>query len=150
MEPRPAPSSTGQGPRSDAGLRAGAGMGTRLLVAGFVAGLAALGLALIAAGHGSAGGGSAGAAAVLLVLTSYGSVAVILALRRPRNPLGWIFFGVLAIVELTSLAESLGGTAVLAGAPLPGGLANVLIWFESWGFALVFALFFGVTLVFPA
>jgi hypothetical protein len=87
---------------------------------------------------------------VLLVLASYGSVAVILALRRPRNPLGWIFFGVLAIVELTTLAESLGGTGVLAGAPLPGGLANVLIWFESWGFALLFALFFAVTLVFPS
>jgi hypothetical protein len=150
MEPHPVPSSTGQGPRSDAVLRAGAGIGTRVLVAGLVAGLGVLGLALIAAGPGSAGGGSAGAAAVLLVLASYGSVAVILALRRPRNPLGWIFFGVLAIVELTTLAESLGGTAVLAGAPLPGGLANVLIWFESWGFALVFALFFGVTLVFPS
>src|SRR5664280_2461 len=150
MEPRPVPSSTGQGPRSDTGLRAGAGIGTRVLVAGLVAGLGALGLALIAAGPGSAGGGSAGTAAVLLVLASYGSVAVILALRRPRNPLGWIFFGVLAIVELTTLAESLGGTGVLAGAPLPGGLANVLIWFESWGFALLFALFFAVTLVFPS
>src|SRR5450759_2079587 len=32
----------------------------------------------------------------------------------------------------------------------PGGLANVLIWFESWGFALLFALFFAVTLVFPS
>jgi hypothetical protein len=150
MEPHPVPSSTGQGPGSDTGLRAGAGIGTRVLVAGLVAGLGALRLALIAAGPGSAGGGSAGAAAVLLVLASYGSVAVILALRRPRNPLGWIFFGVLAIVELTTLAESLGGTGVLAGAPLPGGLANVLIWFESWGFALLFALFFGVTLVFPS
>src|SRR5450759_4432021 len=150
MEPRPVPSSTGQGPRSDAGLRAGAGIGTRVLVAGLVAGLGALGLALFAACPVSAGVGSAGTAAVLLVLASYGSVAVILALRRPRNPLGWIFFGVLAIVELTTLAESLGGTAVLAGAPLPGGLANVLIWFESWGFALLFALIFAVTLVFPS
>src|ERR1035437_2654038 len=150
MEPHPVPSSTRQGPRSDAGLRAGAGIGTRVLVAGLVAGLGVLGLALIAAGPGSAGGGAAGVAAVLLVLASYGAVAFVLALRRPRNPLGWIFFGVLAIVELTTLAESLGGTGVLAGAPLPGGLANVLIWFESWGFALLFALFFAVTLVFPS
>jgi len=150
MELHPVPSSTGQGPRSDAGLRAGAGTGTRVLVAGLVAGLGGLSLALIAAALGSAGGGLAGIASDLLVLASYGAVAFVLALRRPRNPLGWIFFGVLAIVELTSLAESLGGTAVLAGAPLPGGLANVLIWFESWGFALLFALFFGVTLVFPS
>src|SRR5450759_3359277 len=42
MEPRPVPSSTGQGPRSDTGLRAGAGIGTRFLVAGLVAGLGAL------------------------------------------------------------------------------------------------------------
>ena len=86
----------------------------------------------------------------LLSVASCGSVAVVLALRRPRNPLGWIFFGISAIVELTALAESMGGTAVIAGAALPGGLANVLIWFESWAFALLFALFFAVTLVFPS
>src|ERR1035437_10514185 len=81
MEPRPVPSSTGQGPRSDAGLRAGAGIGTRVLVAGLVAGLGALGLALIAAGPGSAGGGVAGAAAPVLLPAAFGVVAGTCVLR---------------------------------------------------------------------
>lgn len=79
MEPRPVLSSTGHGPRADAGRHSDAGMGTRVLVAGLVAGLVAPGLALIVVGPGSAAGGSATAASDLLVVASYGSVAIILA-----------------------------------------------------------------------
>ena len=86
----------------------------------------------------------------LTVAALYGAIGALLAARRPGNPIGWMFLGVLLVFSITSTADGLGGTAVRAGAPLPGGLPLVLIWAETWAFAALFGIYYGLTVVFPS
>jgi hypothetical protein len=80
----------------------------------------------------------------------YGVVGALLALRRPRNPIGWIFLGILLVFSISSAASAVGGAAVQAGGRLPDGLPLVLIWFEGFVFQALFGLYYGLTLVFPS
>ena len=61
-------------------------------------------------------------AITLAMAVLYGAVGALLAIRRPRNPIGWIFLAILLVFASATAADGLGGTAVRSGAPLPGGL----------------------------
>ena len=86
----------------------------------------------------------------LAVAALYGAIGALLAARRPRNPIGWLFLGVLLVFSVSSAADGLGGTAVRAGGPLPGGLPLVLIWAETWAYAALFGIYYVLTVVFPS
>ncbi len=87
---------------------------------------------------------------VLVMAALNGAVGTVLALRRPRNPIGWIFLAVLLVFTIQPAADALGGSAVQRGAALPSGLPLALIWVETWAFQLLFGLYYGLTLVFPS
>ncbi len=89
-------------------------------------------------------------AITLAMAVLYGAVGALLAIRRPRNPIGWIFLAILLVFASATAADGLGGTAVRSGAPLPGGLPLALIWVETWAYAALFGLYYALTLVFPS
>lgn len=80
----------------------------------------------------------------------YGAVGSMLAVRRPRNPIGWLFLGVMTVWVISASSDALGGAAVKAGAALPDGIALWLIWAASWIFLAFFALLFALTVIFPS
>ncbi len=80
----------------------------------------------------------------------YAGVGALLAVRRPRNAIGWIFLGILLVFAITSAAEAFGGAAVQSGGSLPDGLPLALIWVETWAFQALFGLYYVLTLVFPS
>lgn len=88
----------------------------------------------------------------LVVLgTPYLAVGTLLALRRPRHPVGWIFLAIAMVWVISTAADALGGSDVQGGASLPGGIPTVLIWIETWIFSpVLFALYYGLTVVFPS
>ncbi len=87
---------------------------------------------------------------VLVMAALNGAVGTVLALRRPRNPIGWIFLGVLLVFTIQPAADALGGSAVQRGGPLPSGLPLTLMWVETWVFQILFGLYYALTLVFPS
>ena len=114
----------------------------RIVVALVLAVALALGLASIAT--------DPGVTLTLAMATLYGAVGGLLAVRRPRNPIGWIFLGVLLVFVAASAADAFGGSAVQKGAALPDGPALALIWVETWAFTAMFGLYYGLALVFPS
>ncbi len=86
----------------------------------------------------------------LTVAALYGAIGALLAARMPRNPIGWLFLGLLLVFSVSSAADGLGGTAVRAGGELPGGLPLVLIWAETWAFSALFGIYYVLTVVFPS
>ena len=110
-------------------------------LAGSVLALAAAGALLVAAVVLTDAGG------VLLVL-SYGVPGVVLALRRPGQPIAWLLL-------LMTLGLLLGTTRVTASPDeLLTGTADPLGEFTAWangtGWVFVFAGFTGIALTFPA
>jgi hypothetical protein len=111
-------------------------------VAAIVLGLVFMGLALVIApldkithqpGTGALWADELSTALAVIPATAVG---VLLAVRRPRNPIGWLILAILAI-EVSPTSEY----AVLyyrmhQGIPLLGGLAVILQ--EAWPFFLVF------------
>ncbi len=89
-------------------------------------------------------------ALTLSMAALYGAVGGLLALRRPRNTIGWIFLGVLLVFAVSSAAGALGGASVQAGGPLPDGPPLALIWLETFVFQALFGLYYGLTVVFPS
>jgi hypothetical protein len=89
-------------------------------------------------------------AITLAIAWLYGVVGGLLAIRRPRNPIGWLFLGVLFVFTIGPAADALGGTAVRDGAPLPGGLPLGLIWIDTWVYGALFGLYYALTVVFPS
>ncbi len=88
---------------------------------------------------------------LVLLGTPYGAVGTLLALRRPRHPIGWIFLAIVMVWAISTAAEALGGTDVQHGASLPNGFPMVLIWIETWIFSpVLFALYYALTVVFPS
>ena len=86
----------------------------------------------------------------LTMASLYGAIGALLATRRPRNPIGWLFLGILLVFSVSTAADGLGGAAVRAGGRLPGGLPLFLIWAETWAYAALFGIYYGLTVVFPS
>ena len=80
-----------------------------------------------------------------LIQLSFGSVGLLLAARRPRNPIGWLF---LATAFLGAWVELLAGYAQNAIAlGRPEGL--LVAWFYNWGPALFIGLLIAAIVLFP-
>ena len=75
------------------------------------------------------------------------SVGLLLALRRPANPIGWILLGSGLMFASSGLATSYGGYALEHPGTLPGGRAAV-IW-DSATWPLLFAGVVAIAFVFP-
>ena len=60
-------------------------------------------------------------AITLAMAALYGAVGALLAIRRPRNPIGWIFLAILLVFTSTTAADGLGGQAVRSVARCPAG-----------------------------
>jgi signal transduction histidine kinase len=75
------------------------------------------------------------------------SVGLLLALRRPANPIGWILLGSGLMFASSGLATSYGGYALQHPGTLPGGRAAV-IW-DSATWPLLFAGVVAIAFVFP-
>jgi hypothetical protein len=59
------------------------------------------------------------------------TVGAVIASKRPRNPIGWIFLGVSSLYLLVALAEATFVHFFSAGSWLPG--AENVVWFGFWG-----------------
>src|SRR3954454_11501521 len=87
----------------------------------------------------------------LAMASLYGAMGALLAIRRPRNPIGWLFLGVLLVFGVTTAADGLGGAELHLGrGRLPGGIALILVWAETWAYDAMFGFFYGLTTVFPS
>jgi len=86
----------------------------------------------------------------LLMAALYGAVGALLAIRRPRNAIGWLFLGVVIVFVASTAADGLGGAALIKGGPQPGGIALLLVWAETWAYAAMFGLFYALTVIFPS
>jgi hypothetical protein len=88
--------------------------------------------------------------ALLDVVGLYGFaiVGVVLAARRPRNPIGWLFLVMGTVFVAQEAASQYAGHAYAAGAPV-AGVAVVVDWFSSWLWALAFLSLPYLFLLFP-
>jgi hypothetical protein len=84
----------------------------------------------------------------LATLLTTAVVGLVLALRQPRNPIGWLF-GWLALAEAaTFVARGYATHAFSGAAPLPG--AEWAAWFGNWSGNPATALVVQMFLVFPS
>jgi hypothetical protein len=84
----------------------------------------------------------------LLAYVSYGSIGALLAIRRPRNPIGWL---------LIAIAFGFVGTTSTPGvdaAALAGGTVStwekVQVWTTGWTGSASYVCFFALMLIFPS
>jgi hypothetical protein len=75
------------------------------------------------------------------------AVGALLALRRPRNPIGWLFLGFGTVASIDYLAEQYSHRALAAGSDLPG--ADVVTSFAAHFWHPFFSLFVFAFLLFP-
>lgn len=84
----------------------------------------------------------------LVTLSAIATVGAVIASRRPRNPLGWLFIA-LAINELVATAGIEYGTYVLFTSPGAGPAGDALVWVGQWQVALSLGIFALVLLLYP-
>ncbi|HVQ89130.1 MAG TPA: hypothetical protein VMT88_13225 [Actinomycetes bacterium] len=79
-----------------------------------------------------------GSSSIFIAFVAYGCVGSVVALRRPANPIGWVFLGIGALAGLTQAALSSVDLARAQGEPIAlWGLLGA--WFLSWlWFPLIF------------
>lgn len=84
----------------------------------------------------------------LVTLSAMATVGAVIASRRPRNPLGWLFIA-LALNELVATAGIEYGTYVLFTSPGAGPAGDALVWVGQWQVALSLGIFALVLLLYP-
>jgi hypothetical protein len=86
--------------------------------------------------------------AILLAFASFLVVGVLLASRRPENPIGWMFclIGLPSVWEFFATEYAFYALVTQPGA-LPGGVW--IAWSRLWTATLIWALMFFVLLLFP-
>jgi cytochrome b subunit of formate dehydrogenase len=83
--------------------------------------------------------------ASLIFIISFGTVGAVLAIRRPENPIGWLFLAAGFCYALSSTAEPVGRFITSNEvSPVPG---RWLYWFSSWGWGLGAGLAIGFPLL---
>ncbi|MGH2952831.1 MAG: histidine kinase [Solirubrobacterales bacterium] len=75
------------------------------------------------------------------------AVGLLLALRRPANPIGWLLLANAFALVLSGFAEVYPGYALHNGESLPG-TRLAAVW-NTWGWPLMFAPLVAIALVFP-
>ena len=82
------------------------------------------------------------------VMLTYPFVGTLLAVRRPRNPLGWLLLVLGLGFTLSFFSTEYLGRATISGWPLPG--AVWVAWLSTWSFVLNVSIAFGwIPLLFP-
>lgn len=86
----------------------------------------------------------------LIAFASFATVGLVVASRRPQNPLGWIFLSIGILTSFASLSDATVGLAVSMSGPLPpvvvlAAWAQNLYWFPLVSLSTVFTL-----LLFPS
>jgi len=85
---------------------------------------------------------------VASVMLTYPFVGTLLAVRRPRNPLGWLLLLLGIGFTLSFFTSEYVGRATISGWPLPG--AVWVAWLSTWTFVLNVSIAFGwIPLLFP-
>lgn len=84
----------------------------------------------------------------LVTLSAIATVGAVIAFRRPRNPVGWLFIA-LALNELVATTGIEYGTYVLFTSPGAGPAAETLVWVGQWQVALSLGIFALVLLLYP-
>ena len=87
-----------------------------------------------------------GSAASLLMAVTFIGVGAYLAIRRPRNTIGWLLIVVGWGAVLGTISEPGPGTATTATTE---GASALAAWGGAWGFPLAFIAWFGLVVVFP-
>lgn len=82
----------------------------------------------------------------IIFFVPYAAVGVILVIRRPRNPVGWLLLA-------AGWAYVFADRTIESAAPLIAGSAGwqdeLLAWLGGWAGQAVIAIFFGMTILFP-
>jgi hypothetical protein len=95
------------------------------------------------------GGYVAYAALSALVFSAFALVGAIVAIRRPRNPVGW-FFGAGALLWSLGVLSSALYWHMAFGRANPPAAADYVAWFATWSFLPAFVLLLAlVPLLFP-
>ena len=82
------------------------------------------------------------------VMLTYPFVGTLLAIRRPRNPLGWLLLLLGLGFTLSFFSTEYLGRATISGWPLPG--AVWVAWLSTWAFVPAVSIALGwIPLVFP-
>ena len=82
------------------------------------------------------------------VMLTYPFVGTLLAVKRPRNPLGWLLLVLGLGFTLSFFSSEYLGRATISGWPLPG--AVWVAWLSTWTFVLNVSIAFGwIPLLFP-
>ncbi len=76
-----------------------------------------------------------------------GTVGTVIAVRRPRNPIGWLFLLAAASMALTAATSAYAAHAYNAGTPLPGAAAAS--WVSVWAWAPSMSLLPVIFMLFP-
>ncbi len=116
----------------------GAGDGSAAWVRPVAVALWALSVALVCASvalavsrHGSIGWPSADDEQMAFMALVYPTVGTIIAVRRPRNAIGWLFLGIGPWAGLSALASAVQGAVPLSSPVSPTG-ADVAEWLNQW------------------
>ncbi|HEY1275276.1 MAG TPA: hypothetical protein VGF25_10215, partial [Thermoleophilaceae bacterium] len=100
-------------------------------------------------GDETASGGAVFSLFVAILFTAFAAAGAVMAARRPRNPVGWLFCAAGFFMAVTTLADATYWHAAF-GEPGPHPTAELALWVENWSWipALV-ALFTLFPLLFP-
>jgi class 3 adenylate cyclase len=83
-----------------------------------------------------------------LVYSPYALVGGLLAIRRPRNPIGWLLIGI--GWALLSGFESVPASAASLRAGTASPLVMLIAWQKGWSWLGAFGLFVVITVIFPS
>lgn len=78
---------------------------------------------------------------------AFGLVGMLLVLRRPRNPIGWLFLLVSMLGAVSRISYDYAARALVGGSTLPGGA--VAAWLSIWTWAPPLAALVLSLLLFP-
>jgi hypothetical protein len=96
-----------------------------------------------------AGGGVLVGVLQSLTFCAFAVSGAVMAARRPRNPVGWLFSAAALFLGSLSLSSALYWHLAF-GDPSPSGSAELLLWIEAWAWVpAVVCLFILIPLLFP-
>jgi hypothetical protein len=82
-----------------------------------------------------------------LASVSYGAIGTLLAIRRPRNVIGWLLVALGILLAKPDLVSAQDIAAVAAGTASP--TTTLLVWLEAWIGAVGYVTFLALAVLFP-
>jgi hypothetical protein len=84
----------------------------------------------------------------LLSYVSYGSIGALLAIRRPRNPIGWLLIAIAFGFVGTTSTPGVDAAALAAGTV--SNWEKVQVWVTGWSGSASYVCLFALMLIFPS